>query len=109
MLTLLWSVSAIALVVAGLLLMLGMKEHAGKLVGVTLMAFALGTLLGPCLGSLRESLPRTAGVDGLALLALGGLSVFGYILWQRRGITEERPLPRDRALPPPPRFTDEER
>lgn len=109
MLALLWSVSATLLVVAGLLLMLGMKEHAGKLVRVTLVVFALGTLLGPCLGSFRGLLPRNEGVDGLALLALGGLSVFGYILWQRRGITQERPLPRDRALPPPPRFTDEER
>ena len=109
MLALLWSLSAIALVIAGLLLMLGMKEHAGKLVRLTLMVFALGTLLGPCLGSLLGSLPRTGGGEGLALLALGGLSVFGYVLWQRRGITHERPLPRDRALPPPPRLTDEER
>lgn len=106
---LVWSLSALALVASGILLMLGRSAAAWWLgiraVLVPLAASFLFHLVPGLPSSVLESL-----VNGLSCLLAGlALAGLGYVLWQRRGLPRERLLPRDRALPPPPRFDTEER
>jgi len=110
-------VLAILLVLAGIALIFGAKDSAGKIVkgvlGIVLALAALPCLLKSCscLVAERENeIPASLAHGLLAIILLAALAIIGLIAWRRRADrarsreiwAKRNGAPRARALPAPP-------
>jgi len=110
-------VLAILLMLAGVALIFGAKDSAGKIVkvvlGIVLALAALPCLLKSCSCLITEGeseIPGSLAHGLLAIVLLAALAIIGLIAWRRRAEraraheiwAKRNGAPRARALPAPP-------
>ena len=100
----------------GVLLIVGARDTAGRILGLGLVGALAITVLQAILASCLAPRFRDLSVSGSYLVALVLLGIIGLIAWRTRGFRtraredskHRHSQPRERALPSPPRTGEED-